>query len=289
MLRSWEKPFIKKESPKKQQEPPKKSLKKLNSLVYFTVGFNPDYIRLLYLAIKSLRKRNTVDIMVICDESMVEKCSDSLKEFSNINVVPCENSTDAPNSSMKKLQIFKYDLSKYSTILFIDSDILIGRTLDYFFDGITENKLYAGDEGVYTYINLHNFKFHSFLNYTDQELFFLRKNNIKAFNCGFFGFLNNSVMKEHFDNILEMVRTHVGEFYYEQSFMNVYFNLRNLTNTKLINKNNYILGFSVEEYTVLNMINYRYRYKNRVVHFAYFPGSQNKLNKMKKNWDLFVE
>ena len=259
------------------------------NLVYFTVGFNPEYINLLYLAVKSLRKRNSVDVMVICDESFVEKCSESLKEFSNINVVSCENSTDAPNSSMKKLQIFKYDLSKYSKILFIDSDILIGRTLDYFFDGITENKLYVGEDKKFPGLNPHLMKYHSLLTYTYDDLVFFSKNNIKVFNCGFFGFLNNSVMKEHFDNILEMVRTHNGEFYYEQSFMNVYFNLRNLADTKIINKSNYTLGFLREEYIILNMLNYRYRHKNKVVHFAYFPGSQNKLHKMKKNWNLFVE
>lgn len=257
------------------------------NLVYFTVGFNPDYINLLYLAIKSLRKRNTYDVMIICDEALVEQCTEFLKEFSNINIVSCENSTDAPNSSMKKVQIFKYDLSKYSKIIFIDSDVLIGRTLDYFFDGITENKLYACKE--HDHMNFHSYKYHSLLNYTYDDLVFFSKNKIKVFNCGFFGFLNNSVMKEHFDNILEMVRTHTGEFYYEQSFMNVYFNLRNLADTKLINKNNYILGFLPDEFPILSMLNHKYRYKNRVVHFAYCSGSQNKLNKIKKNWNLFVE
>ena len=257
------------------------------NLVYFTVGFNPDYINILYLAVKSLRKQNSVDVMVICDESLVEKCSESLKEFSNINVVSCKNSTDAPNSSMKKLQIFKYDLSKYSKILFIDSDILVGRKLDYFFDGITENKLYAG--GEHDDMNIHLLKYHSLLNYNKENLEFFYKNKIKPFNCGFFGFLNNSVMKEHFDNILEMMRTHIGEFYYEQSFMNVYFNLKNLTDTKLINKNNYTLGFIDNEIFHLNLIWKKQQYKNKVVHFAYCSGSKNKLYYMKKFWNLFVE
>ena len=96
-------------------------------------------------------------------------------------------------------------------------------------------------------------------------------------------------VKEHFDNILEMVRTHIGEFYYEQSFMNVYFNLRNLADIKVINKNNYTLGFLPTEYFPLNMINYRYRYINRVVHFAYNAGYSEKLKFMKKYYNLFVE
>ena len=257
------------------------------NLVYFTVGFNRKYITLLYLAIKSLRQRNLIDVMIICDESLVEECSETLKEFSNINIVSCENSTDAPNSSMKKLQIFKYDLSKYSKILFIDSDILVGRKLDYFFDGIAENKLYAGAE--HDDMNVHLLKYHSLLNYTKEQLDFFKKNNIKVFNCGFFGFLNNSVMKEHFDNILEMVRTHIGEFYYEQSFMNVYFNLRNLTDTNLINKSNYILGFYNEKIIHIDLPWKKQQYKNKVVHFAYCSGASKKIKYMIELWNLFVE
>jgi lipopolysaccharide biosynthesis glycosyltransferase len=261
------------------------------NLVYFTVGFNPEYINLLYLAIKSLRKRNSVDIMVICDESLVDNCSAALKEFSNIIIAPCENSNDAPDSSMKKLQIFKYDLSKYSKILFIDSDVLIGTSLDCFFDGITQDKLYAGEEinNISKHINLHKLKYHSFLNYTEDDISFLEKNKIKPFNCGFFGFMNNFVMKEHFDNILEMIKTHTGDFYYEQSFMNVYFNLRNLTDTSLINSNNYTLGFITEDLPLLDFLIYRKRRKNKVVHFAYCRGFLNKLKCMNKYWKLFVE
>lgn len=257
------------------------------NLVYFTVGFNPKYIEILYIAIKSLRKRNSVDVLVICDESFIEQCTNSLKEFSNINIVACDNSTDAPNSSMKKLQIFKYDLSKYSKILFIDSDILIGRTLDYFFEGIVENKLYTGAE--FDHMNFHSYICHSLLNYTKKQLNFLKTNNIKVFNCGFFGFLNNCVMNEHFDNILQMVKTHTGEFYYEQSFMNVYFNLRNLTNTSLINKDNYTLGFYDNEIIVVNLPWKKRQSKNKVVHFAWCSGPEKKLFYMKKFWNLFVE
>ena len=257
------------------------------NLVYFTVGFNADYIKLLYLAVKSLRNLNIVDVMVICDEALVEKCTDSLKEFSNINIVPCENSKDGPNSSMKKLQIFNYDLTKYSKILFIDSDVLIGRKLDEFFDGIIENKLYAGRDKPAA-MNFHLLKYHSLLNYTEENLIFFEKNNIKPFNCGFFGFLNNSEMKEHFDNILEMVRNHTGIFYYEQSFMNVYFNLRNLADTKLINNQNYTLGFLEQELLCLNLPWKKNNYKNKVVHFAYCKGFFEKIKWMNKYWNLFV-
>ena len=87
-------------------------------LVYYTVGFNIKYLDLLRLSIFLLRKHNTTDVMVICDEYMVKECTEKLNGFKNIAIVPCENSTGAMNASMKKLRIFDYDISKYSKVLF---------------------------------------------------------------------------------------------------------------------------------------------------------------------------
>jgi lipopolysaccharide biosynthesis glycosyltransferase len=255
------------------------------NLVYFTIGFNPEYLKMLYLAIKSLRIRNTVDVLVICDEQFIEQCSEKLEEFSDITIVQCSNSTSAPDSSMKKLLIFNYDLLKYKKILFIDCDILIGKNLNHFFQLIFENKLYAGAEGFTS--KIHESITHSLKTYSDKDLNFFKNNAIYGFNCGFFGFINNIEMKTHFSNILEMVRTHVGEYYYEQSFMNVYFNLRNLTDTKIMNESNYKFRFFPEN-LVENAMAIPF-YKHKVVHFAWSRGAENKLFYMKKFWNLFVD
>jgi len=260
-------------------------VKKLNNLVYFTVGFNPEYIDILYLAVKSLRLQNDVDVMVICDDSLISQCSSVLKEFSNINIVSCPNSTSAQDSSMKKLLIFNYDLTKYEKILFIDSDVLVGRPLNYFFGIITEDLLYTGSESEE--LNSHNELTHSLKNYTCENIEFFKLNKIYIFNCGFFGFWNNSKMKEHFSKVLAMIKEWKGEYYYEQSFMNVYFNLRNLTDTKNINKTNYMLRFYPEEFVPEPRMTPFY--KNKVVHFAWTSGAKNKLFYMKKFWNLFVE
>jgi lipopolysaccharide biosynthesis glycosyltransferase len=256
-----------------------------SNLVYFTVGFNLKYLEMLYLALKSLRKRNTLDVLVICDEQFMEQCSEKLEEFSNLTIVPCTNSTSAPDSSMKKLLIFNYDVLTYKKILFIDSDVLVGRNLDYFFQLMFENKLYAGAEEFTD--KIHESITHSLKTYSDKDLNFFRINAIYGFNCGFFGLLNNIEMRTHFTNILEMIRTHVGEYYYEQSFMNVYFNLRNLTDTKVMNESNYKFRFFPEKVIQTGII--APFHKNKVVHFAWCRGAENKLFYMKKFWNLFVE
>jgi len=255
------------------------------NLVYFTIGFNLEYLEMLYLAIKSLRKRNTVDVLVICDKQFMYKCSETLKEFSNINIVSCSDSMSAPDSSMKKLLIFNYDIVKYDKILFIDSDVLIGKSIDNFFKLMFEKKLYAGAEGFTS--KIHESLTHSLQNYSQSDFNYFNFNSIYAFNCGFFGFLNNIEMKTHFSNILKMIKDWKGEYYYEQSFMNVYFNLRNLTDTKMMNESNYKFRFYPEN--IVQNRNSIFFHKNKVVHFAWCRGAKNKLFYMKKFWNLFVE
>jgi lipopolysaccharide biosynthesis glycosyltransferase len=224
--------------------------------------------------------------MIICDEDLIEKCHYAFKEFKNIAIVPCEKSKSAPESSMKKLSIFSYDISKYSKILFIDSDVLVGRNLDYFFENICEEVLYAGTE--YEDQRAHTTLQHSLQNYTEENLKFLRTNKIPVFNCGFFGFLNTPIFKHHFDNIIEMIKMYHGKYYYEQSFMNVYFNLKNLVNTQVMNDKYYMLRFYAKK--LENTIITKSQCKNKVVHFAWdCSGANTKLFYMKKWWNLFVE
>jgi hypothetical protein len=91
-------------------------------LVYYTLGFDIKYLTLLHLSITSLRKHNKeIDILVICDESLIERCVEALKEFSNVNIVPCTDSVSAMDSSIKKLKIFDYDIVNYKKVLFIIS------------------------------------------------------------------------------------------------------------------------------------------------------------------------
>jgi len=140
------------------------------------------------------------------------------------------------DSSFKKLNIHSYDISNYDKIMYIDSDILVDVNLEYFFDQIHDGKLYAFAETSNP--EYHIKKFHSLLSYTEKELEFLVFNKIYVFNAGLFGFANSPSMKKHFEAIIAMKNDYEGEYYYEQSFMNVYFNLRNLVDTTLINGSN---------------------------------------------------
>jgi len=247
------------------------------NLIYYTIGFNIQYLELLYLSIKSLRNQNFQDVLIICDESMIDQCTEKLKEFLNIKIVPCSDSISAMDSSMKKLLIFNYDISKYFKILFIDSDVLVNTNLERIFHGINDNKLYAGRE--HRSMILHNEKWHSFQTYTENDIKFFYDNKIYPFNCGLFGFITTIRMKEHFLNILEMVKNHTGHYWYEQSFMNVYFNKLNLVDTKVINDTNYMLGIEVINLPSSTLW-LQPQYHNKIFHFTSSHGSEAKLKDM---------
>lgn len=246
-------------------------------LVYYTIGFNLQYLDLLYLSIQSLRNQNFQHVLIICDESMIDQCAEKLKSFSSIKIVPCADSISAMDSSMKKLLIFNYDISKYFKILFIDSDILVNTKLEQIFTGIKDHKLYAGAE--HKSMILHNEKWHSFQTYTENDIKFFYNNKIYPFNCGLFGFISTIGMKQHFSNILEMVKNHSGHYWYEQSFMNVYFNKLNLVDTKVINETNYMLGIEVGNLPRSTSW-LQPKYNNKIFHFTSSNGSEAKLNDM---------
>ena len=48
-------------------------------------------------------------------------------------------------------------------------------------------------------------------------------------------------MKIHFTAIKSIIKSHTSEFFYEQSFMNYYFNLINFTDRSVFTSDNYIL------------------------------------------------
>ncbi len=251
------------------------------NLVYYTLGYNEIYLKMLYLSIISLNKYNVVDVIVICDEKLIEQCKETLKQFDNVTIYSCTGCHDAMSSSMKKLEIFKYDIEKYQKILFIDCDILIHLNLDNIFKKITKDKLYAYNEQKE--FKWHAIKFHSLMDYEGDELVFLYENNIRVFNAGFFGFLNNEAMKQHFDNILEMVKNFKGEYYYEQSFMNKYFNLKNLTDLTVITDENCIMNFSMDLRN--KILQFRRTPLNNVGKIVHFSVSTD--NPSKKLSDMF--
>jgi lipopolysaccharide biosynthesis glycosyltransferase len=205
------------------------------NLLYFSIFFNDEYIELLYICLKSIVSNTpkiNFDILFITDEKTRQK----IKSFDVISKFKVDymiyNSVDSgPAASLKKLNIFDYKkISKYSKILFFDTDIVcikdVSKIFDMSFDCET---LYVCYPPIYKSPTLLSAT-HSIMYMSRHDAEFLVDNpNTKPFNAGQFLFLNSNRMKEHFDNVRWLKDTWPCPYFYEQSFMNYYFAFRGLT------------------------------------------------------------
>ena len=211
----------------------------MKTLVYYTIGFSRGYIDMLEISIQSLRKVYTGDIGVICDESMIHECQQRMSD-SIVWSVP--DSTSGTIASMNKLRIYDFiQVNDYDKVLYLDTDILVVNSIDSYFEKINqEGMLYVYTET--TNQENHKHLFWSLQNYTEEDYAFFRRENISPFNAGTFGFVSTGEMKHNFESIGEMIATYTGSYFYEQSFMNVYFNKRNKTLRHVFTPNNYIFS-----------------------------------------------
>jgi hypothetical protein len=75
-------------------------------------------------------------------------------------------------------------------------------------------------------------------------------------------------MKKDFDSIIAFISSYKGKFFYEQSFMNYYFNRKGNVNYDILTRDNYIM-FPDENV----------HYVDHIIHFA-TANCQNKLSRI---------
>ena len=223
------------------------------NLIYTVIGYDEKWIEVVELLLQSIIKYSfpfSFDFMIICDESM---CDNIRNYFStsilNIIVVSSnKNSSTSHEVSMLKLDIFKFIKNfRYEKILFIDGDIYSTYTLNNFFDKTLEDdKLYVFYENKN--INSHKNAFWSLKNYSDEDIANFRAKNIYVFNCGIFLFANSEEMDQDFSSIKILVNEYSGKFFYEQSIMNYFFNLKGNVDYSIITNENYIMFAQNKQY-----------------------------------------
>ena len=209
----------------------------MKNLIYFTVGFNPEYIELTYWCIYSLLYQGlsleNIDILIMCDQDYLKHVQEKLPSWVKIMIV--EKNDTAVQSSMRKIEIFNYpEIDNYDKILYLDSDIVSVKNIKVFFEKeLDPNVLYVKSENVDHTSSFHSLKSYK---YTNEQLMFFKEHDIKPFSCGHFLFKNSIQMNHHFNNIINLVKKYIGNYFYEQSFMNYYFNLNNLTDPSFLEK-----------------------------------------------------
>lgn len=246
-------------------------------LVYYTVGHSPAYIEVLQLSIESLRRSKwTGDVAVICDQSFLERCKQRLGD--GIQYLTTPDSQTPEQASINKLRIFELPtIGQYDRVLFLDSDILVHMNLEDLVSGI------ARDGVLYVYTETQKQIDHlslmwSLKSYTVTDLARFRTDSVYVFNAGCFAFVRSNAMQQHFLAIQYMIMTHNGPFFYEQSFMNVYFNRNGQTDRTLLTSDNY--AFPPQPGVA---------YPGHLVHFAGDPGQGgNKYQRMNRYMEAYL-
>lgn len=210
------------------------------NLIYFTVNDDPLYMELLEICVNSLlmnAKGSNFDILIIGSLSNIVMIQDRLRRLreryrcpwiSIYQYIPAINSgqdiKDPVIASMNKLHVFNWQgIRSYGKVLYVDVDIIFIRPIKELFDlrltpGVLHSTIHTTSD------HLHQTIYHRIKEYTHEEMNEFKYRGIHAFNAGQFMFINSYRMKEHFDNIIWLSKVWPAPYFFEQSFMNHYFN-----------------------------------------------------------------
>lgn len=207
------------------------------NLIYFTLFGNNEYILLQKALLKSLKsqKYQNFDLLFITDAD-TEKSIQKIEELKHYKAYYhiIDKIKDPVDASMQKLKIYEWgNISQYKNILFLDSDIIVIGDMAKIFESksVKNNIFYSAIHNKNQ--SLHKTVYHSLIDYTESQLKNFSEKNITAFNAGQFFFRNTSAMKNHFKNINDFIYRWDGRYFFEQSFINYYFNLIEKADTVL--------------------------------------------------------
>lgn len=252
-----------------------------NYLLYVLVNFDLfHYIEMFKLFIYSVTKYSSVskiDLLIICDRHAKKKLEnmEELQMFKNHywHVVR-QQDTSFKTALLRKFEICNFPhLLDYKKVMYLDIDVLVIDDLLKVFKmvPVRHNTLYATKEGDLE-------EKHWYLNaYNEGNVAQLKKEGINSFNTGLFMFKPSDTMIHHFKDLYIFSLEYKGhQSFYDQSFMNYYFNMKRMGNTKYMN-NIYVM-FPKEDK----------KYKNKIIlHFAGLGRYQDKVSIMTKYIERF--
>jgi len=217
------------------------------NLLYYAV-FGVDYSMLLELSLKTLinnKQNKNFDVLFITDIYTLKiiRTFECLKEF-NWDYCIVNQPMDGIDASIYKLYIYSYSkINNYSKILFLDTDVICKGDFVGIFDKCAKGKFEVVLSPVMRRELSHFFGArkcatlsHSLVFFTEKNKEYILKYNPPVFNAGHFYFENTKQMQEHFKNILWLMKIWPSAYFYEQSFMNHYFNLNGLASYNIINE-----------------------------------------------------
>ena len=118
----------------------------MSKLIYSCVFFRKDYLDLLNLLLESFsRHGNSTKYLVITNARFQERIEEMFTEHGiDGDIWAIQGVFTQFAACCARLHIFSYpEIDKYTTLLYLDADILITNPLDSIFDIVLEDKLYC--------------------------------------------------------------------------------------------------------------------------------------------------
>ena len=180
------------------------------NLIYICVFYKESYIRLLELLINSIYLKSnidpsTTDILLLTSpnfQPIIKKILDKFKLPIHYYILQLNTLFEA---GCARLNIFKYEnIDKYNKILYLDTDILINNDINNILNiKISDNKIYALEEGRLSVDNYYGSKFFDFSKISSD---------LPAFTTGILFFKNSNVIKDLF----KTVDLHILDYIYKK-------------------------------------------------------------------------
>jgi lipopolysaccharide biosynthesis glycosyltransferase len=244
------------------------------NLVYFTINYNKDYIDLFLYCLKSIVNKDepdAFDLLVICPLSfeniineLIDDRSIDLKGF-NLLFHTVDVAKDGIEASMNKLKIYQFkNINDYGKVLFLDVDIMAAEPISELFAlELNPNIFYSAIHNAADH--LHDTKFHKLVDYDLAKMNEFRAKRIYAFNAGQYLFVNSLRMLQHIHNVDWLSSAWPGEYFFEQSFLNHYFNWYGISDVHLLDSH---VKFAAVH--LCNEVNFAYPYilSYSIIHFT---------------------
>ena len=260
------------------------------NLIYFTLGVDEKFTRMVKSCIWSILQNTrevTFDILIIHDPEV--KVDEFWKVFPEIHFhfLEVEKAKDGVEASMNKLKVFSFPkIDEYKKVLFLDADIVFGKVdiRDVFDELKMEPKRFYSTVHDTCLTITHQTFFHTIRRYTEEEMQRFEEANLLPFNAGQFMFIVSNVMRKHFENILYLVSKWRKNYFFEQAFMNYYFNSNMISDTEQMKRYFSIYYIGKDHMSNLTLA------KEKVVHYAGDPcDGSSKLDFLKENFPEYYE
>lgn len=207
----------------------------MKKLIFITVFNNINYVKMLSILVKTLYIYGNIDEnthILIYTSTQFKYFIENSKFYSNkIRFFINDNYNTIDSACKARLDLFDYELiDDYEKILYLDTDILIQKNINYIFNLIEENKIYALGEGD---ISNDNNDF-----FGGQSLFKNEVNNYKdksAFNSGVLLFNNCLEIKNLFKTIKNHMLKNKSAIFNDQPYFVYNAKKYNLINNTVLN------------------------------------------------------